>query len=54
MNTRSTKKFENNFSQTFELDRLNRFIKDMRDALNNLQNEYRLRYLRHFTLNLKS
>ena len=53
MNTRLTKKFKNNSSQTFELNRSNKFIKNVRDTLNNLQNEYCLRYLRHFISNFR-
>ena len=36
MNARLKKTPKNNFSQTFKLDRLNRFIKDMRNTLNKL------------------
>ena len=36
MNARLTKKFKNNFSQTFKLNRLNKFIKNIHNTLNEL------------------
>ena len=54
MNARLKRKFKNNSSQIFELNRSNKFIKDVYNTLNKLQNECYIRYFRHFTLNLRS
>ena len=36
ISSRLIRKFKNNFSQTLDLDRINKFIMNMRDTLNEL------------------
>ena len=53
INSRLTRKFKNNFSQTFNLNRINKFIINVHNKLNELQNECHLYYLKHFTLDFR-